>query len=140
MKPWIHAESSAKRFGGTAEDYIDIHNLMDSSKAAMGDSRHRALTHNTWFIGTIIERVFGVTIENSNGRRISTRTIAEQHVLEDYRGRFIPTAQDFLANMELETWMVSGAGDPPASFEKLSPEKKQRDRIRETQGSTRAGQ
>lgn len=140
MKPWIHAESSAKRYGGKPEDYIDIHNLMDSSKAAMGDSRHRALTHNTWFIGTIIEKVFGVTLTNSNGRTISTREIAEQHVLEDYRGRFIPTAQDFLANMELETWMVSGAGDPPASFEKLSPEKRQRDRTRKAKGCSTASQ
>ena len=34
-KPWIHALSSAKRFGGVPEDYIEIHNLMDSSKATL---------------------------------------------------------------------------------------------------------
>ncbi len=28
-KPWIHAVSSAKKFGGVPEDYFDIHNLMD---------------------------------------------------------------------------------------------------------------
>lgn len=121
MKPWIHAQSSAKRWGGRPEDYIEIHNLMDSSKAAMADCRHRALTHNAWFVGVILERIFGVTITNSNGRTVSVRSIGEEHVLEDYRGRFIPTAQDFLQNMELETWMVSGAGDPPTSFERLAP-------------------
>lgn len=34
MIPYIHAELSAKRFGGVPEDYLDIHELMDSSKAA----------------------------------------------------------------------------------------------------------
>ena len=66
-KPWIHALSSARKFGGKPEDYIDIHNLMDSSKGSIGDNRHRALTHNTWFIAPEgpLERIFGVTIKNS---------------------------------------------------------------------------
>lgn len=51
-KPYIHAISSAKRFGGKPEDYIEIHNLMDSSKGAIPDNRHRALTHNSWFFLT----------------------------------------------------------------------------------------
>ncbi len=127
MKPWIHAQSSAKRYGGKPEDYIEIHNLMDSSKAVMGDCRHRALTHNAWFIGTILEKVFGVTIQNSNGRTISVRDIGEQHVLEDYRGRFIPSAQDFLAQIDLKVWMVNGGGDPPPSFEKLAPKPRRKD-------------
>jgi len=42
-KPFIHAESSVKRWGGKPEDYIEIHNLMDSSKGAIADHRHRAL-------------------------------------------------------------------------------------------------
>ena len=114
-KPWIHAESSAKRFGGKPEDYIEIHNLMDSSKGTIADSRHRALTHNTWFLSSILERVFGVTITNSEGRRISVRDIGEQHILEDYRLRFIPSAQDFLQEIEVKEWMVSGKGQPPSS-------------------------
>lgn len=118
-KPWVHAVSSAKQFGGEPEDYIEIHNLMDSSKAAMGDVRHRALTHNTWFVGTILEKIFGVTITNSKGRKVSVRSIGEQHCLEDYRGKFIPTAQDFIQNMEVEPWMINGRGDPPSSYERL---------------------
>ena len=61
-KPIFHAESSARRFGGTPEDYLPIHDLMDSSKGAVADNRHRALTHNAWFLSNIIERVFGHTI------------------------------------------------------------------------------
>jgi len=31
-KPWIHAKNSARKFGGVPEDYLPIHNLMDSSQ------------------------------------------------------------------------------------------------------------
>lgn len=118
-KPWIHAESSAKKYGGKPEDYIEIHNFMDSSKGTIADSRHRALTHNAWFIGTILERVFGVTLKNSDGMTVSVRDIGEQHVLEDFRMRFIPSAQDFLQEMEVQEWMVAGKGKPPTSAERL---------------------
>lgn len=114
-KPWIHAESSAKKFGGKPEDYIEIHNLLDSSKGTIADSRHRALTHNAWFLSVILEKVFGVTIVNSEGRHVSVRDVGEQHVLEDYRMRFIPSAQDFLQEIEFKDWMVSGKGQPPSS-------------------------
>lgn len=118
-KPWIHALSSAKQFGGKPEDYIRIHNLMDSSKGTIADSRHRALTHNAWFVGTILEQVFGVTLTNSDGKQISVRDIGEQHVLEDFRKRFIPSAQDFLQEMEVKEWMVAGLGEPPPSAKRL---------------------
>lgn len=118
-KPWIHAESSARRFGGRPEDYIEIHNLLDSSKGTIADSRHRALTHNAWFLSTILERVFGVVITNSEGRKVSVRDVGEQHVLEDFRTRFIPSAQDYLQEIEVKEWMVAGKGSPP-SFAKLN--------------------
>lgn len=118
-KPWIHAQSSARKFGGVPEDYLDIHNLMDSSKATMADNRHRALTHNSWFIGTILEKIFGVTRKNSVGRTYSVRDIGEQHVLEDFRHKFIPSAQDYLQEIEFQDWMQNGRGVPP-SFQKLT--------------------
>jgi hypothetical protein len=117
-KPWVHAVSSAKRFGGKPEDYIEIHNLLDSSKGTIADSRHRALTHTAWFLSEILERVFGVNLTNSEGKLISVREIGEQHVLEDFGGRFIPSAQDYLQEIELQDWMVSGKGAPP-SFAKI---------------------
>ena len=122
-KPWIHAESSARKFGGKPEDYIEIHNLMDSSKATIADSRHRALTHTSWFIGFILEKIFGVTLTNSDGRIISVREIGEQHVLEDFGNRFIPSAQDYLGEMEMKEWMVMGKGAPP-SFAKIEKQTK----------------
>jgi uncharacterized protein DUF6915 len=114
-KPYIHSLSSAKKFGGKPEDYIEIHNLMDSSKGAIADNRHRALTHNSWFLSVILEKIFGVTITNQDGKVISTRDIGEQHILEDFRGKFIPTAQDYLQEMEFKNWMQNGNGYPPSS-------------------------
>lgn len=116
-KPYIHAESSARKWGGKPEDYLAIHNFMDSSKAAFPDNRHRVLTHNSWFIGPDgpLERAFGPTILNSDGRQVSVRDIGEQHVLEDYGNKFIPSPQDFIEAMEFRPWMNNGLNDAPPS-------------------------
>lgn len=104
MKPWKHAESSAKIFGGKPEDYIEIHNEMDSSKSAFADVRHRAIFHSAFGI-YIIERMFGETIVVDGGIIVSVRDIAEQHILEDL-GR-IPSMQDWLEHMAVQDWMLS---------------------------------
>lgn len=119
-KPYVHAVSSARRFGGVPEDYIEIHNFLDLSKGAIADNRHRALTHNAWFLSNVLERVFSVTITNSVGKKVSVRDVGEQHIVEDFGGRFIPTAQDYLQNMDFREWMNSGKGEPPTSFERIA--------------------
>lgn len=116
-KPFIHSISSAKKFGGKPEDYADLHNMLDSSKSVIGDNRHRALTHNAWFV-FIMEKIFGETRVNSDGRRYSVREICEQHILEDFGGKFIPTAQDYLQEIEFKPWMGNGKGEPPKSVRK----------------------
>jgi hypothetical protein len=121
-KPYIHAVSSAKRYGGKPEDYLDIHSFLDGSKGAIADNRHRALTHNSWFIMTVMPRIFGETFKNSEGQVISTRDICEQHILEDFRGKFIPTAQDYLQEMDFLDWMQNGNGYP-SSFKKIRQRK-----------------
>ena len=119
--PIIHAELSAKRFGGKPEDYLKIHELMDSSKEAMSDLRHRVLTHNSWFVTKILEMIFGPTIENSEGKKISVRLIGQWHVMEDFQGAF-PTVQDYVTNFKLQPWMDNGKdGARPPSEEGLPP-------------------
>lgn len=112
MVPQIHAELSAKRYGGIPEDYLDIHKLMDSSKACIGNNKHRFLSHNSWFSTTIIPLIFGEMRINSDNKRYSTKDVAEYHILEDFRMRFIPTPQDYAEHMTLEPWMNNGAGVP----------------------------
>jgi len=121
MKPWIHAVSSSKKFGGKPDDYLPIHNLMDSSKGSIGDNRHRCLTHNSWFISADgpLERIFGVTITNSEGKKVSVRDVGEQHILEDFGMKFIPTPQDYLQEMEIKPWM-SNLGGVPSSSERIA--------------------
>jgi hypothetical protein len=138
MKPYIHAQSSARRYGGKPEDYEEIHNFLDSSKAAFPDNRHRALTHNAWFIGQILERVHFSNsgemtadnrfpyIINSDGKKVFVRDIGEMHVLEDYKNRFIPSAADFLNELEYKDWMQNGMDIPPShvKIEKRRKEKR----------------
>lgn len=103
MKPFTHAKSSARKWGGIPEDYLDIHDLMDSSKGAFADNRHRTLTHNAWFLSNVLEKIFGHVRKNSEGREYSIREIGEQHVLEDFG--YIPSVHDYLAEMPIYPWL-----------------------------------
>lgn len=104
MKPHIHAENSAKEFGGVPEDYIKIHEWFDDTKAHFADHRHRALKHHTQGIFEA-ERLFGRTIINADGNNVSVRDVGEQHVMEDLG--IIPTVSDYLNCMTIEPWMGS---------------------------------
>lgn len=105
MNSYLHAKASVKRWGGSEEDYLPIHELIDESKKMLGDVRHRALLHNTWGIW-VVQLVFGPVIKLGNGRDVPVREIAEQHIIEDLG--FIPTVERWLENLPLEPWM-SGA-------------------------------
>jgi hypothetical protein len=102
MKPYLHAQNSVRAFGGKVEDYLPIHDFLDSSKAHFPDMRHRALLHSSFGI-YIAERIFGHAITNSDARLVQVRDIAERHVIEDM-GR-IPTVQDYLEGMPVYDWL-----------------------------------
>ena len=102
MKPYIHSKNSVKLFGGKEEDYLPIHDFLDSSKAHFPDMRHRAPLHSSFGI-YIAERVFGTYIVNSHGRKVQVRDIAENHILEDMGT--IPTVQDYLQHLPLLPWL-----------------------------------
>ena len=100
--PLEHAANSARKFGGKPEDYLPVHSWFDESKAFLGDFRHRALRHHTEGI-FLAERVFGVTVENSEGKQVPVRYLGEQHVKEDL-GR-IPTVADWFSQIQPQRWM-----------------------------------
>jgi len=139
----IHSSSSVARFGGKSTDYIEIHEMIDSSKAFCADNRHRSLFHHSAGIYYMqkmfgidfdeieklkkkynlddefeadlllllkMNRLKGVHILNSDGKKIHVRDIAEQHILEDFRGKFIPTFNDYINNMQLQNWMNNALG------------------------------
>lgn len=102
MKPYLHARSSAKKYGGVVDDYLDIHDFMDSTKCALADVRHRAILHSA-FGCFIVERVFGSRRTNSAGKMYSPRDVAEQHILEDLGT--IPTMEKWLEKLPIQDWM-----------------------------------
>ena len=106
--PLIHSKSSVKRWGGKVEDYIKIHELLDSPKATMNNNTSRMRTHNTWFAYTIIPQIFGYNITNSDGRSVDSVDIAMLHIAEDFRMKFVPTPQDYLKHLQLQDWMNNG--------------------------------
>ena len=108
MNPLIHSKSSVKRWGGKVENYLPIHQLLDSPKSCMNNNTARCLTHNTWFAYEIIPKIFGYNIINSDGKSVDTVDIAMLHISEDFRGNFVPTPQDYLKHMNLQGWMNNG--------------------------------
>ena len=102
MKPYLHSKIHAKKYGGKPEDYTDIDDFIDSSKAAVPDVRHRAILHSA-FGCFIVEQVFGRTRINSDGKEYSPRDIAEDHIQQDLG--FLPSMEKYLDCMTVEPWM-----------------------------------
>jgi len=152
-----HAESSAKHFGGSSQDYLEIHEMMDSSKSCHADNRHRVIFHSA-FGSYLIQKMFGMDFDkmkqlqnkyqlpdefidelvdlfkhnrqngvhwkNSDGKKVHVRDIAEQHILEDFRMRFIPSLADYLQNMSLKGWMNNGISENLKNNNQVSEKKK----------------
>jgi hypothetical protein len=116
--PIHHSKSSAKKFGGKFEDYVHIHEKMDCSKAYIADNRHRVLTHTMFWVKEVMVPIYGSFIINSDGKEVSVKDICEQHILEDFGMKFIPTPQDYIQEMEYKKWMHNGI-DVPDSCKKL---------------------
>jgi len=128
-KPDRHAISTAMRFGGDPEDYIELFATLDRSKGYFADNRHRYCSHTSIIID-VATQVWGEQWRRaSDGVEINTRALVELHILEDYgqqllqdrkqgRGRgsgFIPTVDDWLTQLPLAPWMLgSDYGTPPS--------------------------
>jgi len=102
MTPFKHCKISRKRWGGAFEDYLPIHEFIDSTKVLCADNRHRVL-HTHWAIDHIVLPLFGRTFVNSEGHEVIVKELVEQdHILPDYRYQFIPTLGDFVSSMNTE--------------------------------------
>lgn len=105
MKPLLHAKISVKKWGGTVECYLPIHNFFDQTKGHLPDARHRMILHNSFGI-MLCEQVFGVYIVNSDGKDVSVRDIAEQHVVDDLG--MIPTLCEVFDGVPLPSEIKGG--------------------------------
>ncbi len=105
--PYEHAKSSAKKFGGIPSDYIEIHEWFDATKAWIGHSKHRMFRHHSEGIFEL-EKLFGVSFINSDGRTVYTRYVGEQHVREDCNN-YVPSAKEWITNIsenKRPQWML----------------------------------
>lgn len=103
----FHAKSSVARWGGAVEDYLPIHQAMDSMKMHVPDNRHRLFLHHTGII-PLMELAYGAIVDgqrmpyivNSRGSSIPVQYIVIQHLAEDYGEKGekanIPTAIEIL--------------------------------------------
>ncbi len=107
MNSWNHAQSAARKWGGTPEDYIQIEEFIDSSKQVIGDVRHRSIYHHTtgvWLCQQVFGRTISVPKQNGHGTvDIPVRLIAERHVIEDLG--WLPSPADYLSGMPIKPWM-----------------------------------
>lgn len=101
--PLVHAERSARRWGGTAAEYLPVHQWFDATKGHLPDVRHRLLLHNSFGL-LLAEQVFGPALMNAAGRRVFIRDLAQQHILEDLG--FIPTVAECFATIPCLPWMA----------------------------------
>lgn len=129
MNAVIHAQISVKKRGGCIEDYLAIHEFIDSTKELCSDNRHRIL-HTMWGIKRVIMPIFGHSIINSSNKTVNVKDLCEQdHILPDYQNRFIPTLADFVsaidqeavAELDFEGFAQSYADDPELMELLLSP-------------------
>lgn len=99
MKPLQHAQISAKTHGGRWQDYIEVHSLLDSSKATCAHYKHRFLLHHREGI-ELGARIFGANLTTSENKTVETRRILTEHLIEDV-GRVVSVedwARDLLPN------------------------------------------
>lgn len=108
MNSWNHAQSAARKWGGAPEDYLPIHEFIDSSKQVIGDVRHRSLYHHTMGV-YLCQKIFGDTLavrKEHSIVRVPVRLVAERHIIEDLG--WLPSPADYISGMAIKPWM-SGA-------------------------------
>lgn len=122
---YVHAMASARKFGGIPEDYLAIHEFIDSSKKSFADERHRSMYHHTqgpWVCQEIFGRFIVPTnpdgspvMKNGRELKVMVREIAENHIIEDLG--CIPSPGDWMNCMDCKRWMggkktaIISAGD-----------------------------
>jgi hypothetical protein len=100
--PFHHAISSARRHGGSAEEYVSLHSWFDASKSVHADFRHRALRHHVEGIA-LARRLFGDTLSTSTGA-VSIETLGAQHLDEDLGSQV--SVADWFSQLMAEPWML----------------------------------
>ena len=94
-----------RKFGGKIEDYRFLYDFF--AQFNTDDHRSKMILNHSWGIFDA-ETVFGITFfRDSDDKEMPTRTVAESIISTKFG--FIPTALDWVGNMEEDSWMYSKA-------------------------------
>jgi hypothetical protein len=104
MHPVHHAQSSARRLGGSPLDYLPYHNWFDASKATIAHFTHRSLRHHKEGIAALCDLRGASVIRNSDGGAFLVTDIGCQHCEED-TGIGVPSAEDWLKHLQAPDWL-----------------------------------
>jgi hypothetical protein len=96
MNKYEHADNSAIIFGGKSEDYISIHELIDSNKLVTPSIFGRFFLHHLDVGGVILRNIFGEFVGTG---KVPIEDILKQHLLEDY-GRILTFESDWRPVLE----------------------------------------
>lgn len=96
-----HCVSSANAFGGTPEDYEEVHAWFDRGRTSTNAILHRMLAHHTQGIADAVAH-FGNTITISTGRKVPVSLLGEQHCREDLG--FVPTLDHYIELLTVPRW------------------------------------
>jgi len=101
---YAHAERDVERWGGAIDDYLPIHEFLDSTRAYLPDLRHRRLLHTSWGVW-MAERIFGRRpgLESI----LTVGDVAREHIRSEL-GR-VPTLVESTSGLTLEAWMCRRA-------------------------------
>lgn len=54
------------------------------------------------------DRLTGTELLSKTGKKFVVRDIVESHILQDYKGRFFPSFQDYIRDMKTPAWANNG--------------------------------
>src|SRR5579885_1584730 len=104
---WQHCLHSCERFGGRPDDYLPLHQFLNSARTVLPDKASRCVLHNAWGIDLVV-RCLGTTFRRSSDHiQTSTRQVAEMHILRDLGA--IPTMLEAVRTVPLAKWMYENA-------------------------------
>lgn len=105
--PQVHARSSARKFGGIWQNYIEIHAFLDSSKLHYAKATHRALLHHEFGKKLAVDVFYQEYItqnriynDGGDGKQFY-ESVVEQHFAEDFN-RFVPTVEIWFESSDAE--------------------------------------
>jgi len=113
MKPLQHAQISQKTHGGCWQDYIDVHNFLDSSKSTCAHFKHRFLLHHSEGIELGV-KICGQKLTSRDNKTIETRQLLTEHLIEDL-GKVV----------KIEDWAQALLPDGEAKFNQFLTRKRE---------------